>query len=159
MDCVIDLTNVHEGREESDSINVRFGVFSDNEVASSSDDFENEAKDIQELEDYELARSLQVGCKRDVRFQIAEYTNWNREVDNRTTVKRKQEDVVVEAVDIKLKKQKCEDEGSYLLNVINREFYQEQKQFITNVLDSELELIDPTPNISALFEVFSENED
>ncbi|KNB46273.1 zinc finger domain-containing protein [Blastocystis sp. subtype 4] len=131
MDCVIDLTNVHEGREESDSINVRFGVFSDNEVASSSDDFENEAKDIQELEDYELARSL----------QIAEYTNWNREIDNRTAVKRKQEDVVVEAVDIKLKKQKCEDEGSYLLN----------KQFITNVLASELELIDPTPNISALW--------
>ncbi|KAK8793820.1 hypothetical protein WA171_002950 [Blastocystis sp. BT1] len=125
MDCVIDLTNVHEGREESDSIN----------VASSSDDFENEAKDIQELEDYELARSL----------QIAEYTNWNREIDNRTAVKRKQEDVVVEAVDIKLKKQKCEDEGSYLLN----------KQFITNVLASELELIDPTPNISALFELYN----
>ena len=159
MDCVIDLTNVHGGKEEPDCIDVRFGVFGDNEVASSSDDFENEVKDIQELEDYELARSLQVGGKRDVESQIAEYTNWNREIANRTTVKRKKEDDVIEAIDIKLKKQQCEDEKSYVLNVIKGKPCQEQKQYITNVLASELELIDPTPNISALFEVFRENED
>ena len=37
-------------------------------------------------------------------------------------MKRKKEDVVVEAVDIKLKKQKCEDEKSYVLNIFKVEY-------------------------------------
>ena len=60
MNDVIDLTDFHNTSEESDAFDVWFDVFGNNEVASSSDDFESVAKEIQELEDYELARSLQV---------------------------------------------------------------------------------------------------
>ena len=150
---VIDLTGFQGVLEDTECIDVSFELDDYEQVGSSSDDFENEAKRLQELKDYELARSLQVDYWRDFKSQIAEYTNWNHEITNQTTVKRKKEDVVVEAVDIKLKKQKCEDEKSYVLNVFKVEYCQEQKRFIQNVLASELELIDPTPNISVLFEV------